>query len=252
MDFKKLHNQEVPLLIHNVWDVPSAKVAEKLNAQAIGTSSSAIAALFGYNDGEEISFSELEYIVKRIVANINLPLSVDLEAGYSRNVSEITNHIKRLRTLGVVGINIEDSIVVDGKRSLVDAIEFSKTLSEIILQLQKENLDIFINVRTDTFLLGVSNVLEETKKRIRLYENVGVSGIFIPCIENETDIQQMVETTNLPINVMSMPKLPNFDILKNLGVKRISMGSFLFDRMYRQLEKTTQEIITDQSFNSIF
>lgn len=252
MDFKKLHNQETPLLIHNVWDVPSAKVAEKLNAQAIGTSSSAIAALLGYNDGEEIPFSELAYIVKRIAANTNLPLSVDLEAGYSRKVSEIVQHIKQLSALGVVGINIEDSVVVNGKRSLVDALGFSKTLSEIIVELQKDEIDMFINVRIDTFLLNVSNVLEETQRRIRLYENVGVSGIFIPCIENETDIQQLVEATKLPINVMSMPKLPNFNILKHLGVKRISMGNFLFDSMYGQLETITQEIITDQSFNSIF
>jgi 2-methylisocitrate lyase-like PEP mutase family enzyme len=252
MDFKKLHYQETPLLIYNVWDVPSAKVAKKLNAQAIGTSSWAIAALLGYNDGEEIPFSELEYMVKRIAANTNLPLSVDLEAGYSRNASKIIHHIKQLIALGVVGINIEDSIVVDGERSLVDATEFSKTLSEIILQLQKDKIDIFINIRIDTFLLNVTNVLEETQRRIRLYENVGVSGIFIPCIENETDIKQLVETTNLPINVMSMPKLPNFDILKNLGVKRISMGNFLFNTMYRQLEKTIQEIRSNQSFNSIF
>jgi 2-methylisocitrate lyase-like PEP mutase family enzyme len=42
MEFKDLHNQEKPLLIGNVWDVPSAKTAEKLNFQAIGTSSSAL------------------------------------------------------------------------------------------------------------------------------------------------------------------------------------------------------------------
>lgn len=252
MDFNALHNQETPLLIHNVWDVPSAKVAEKLNAQAIGTSSSAIAALLGYNDGEEVSFSELEYIVKRIAANTKTPLSVDLEAGYSRNATEIIEHIKRLITIGVVGINLEDSIVKNGKRILVEAETFSKLLSKIIIQLEKDSLDIFINVRTDTFLLGIDNVQEATKTRIKLYESVGVSGIFIPCIENEADIKMMVEATTLPINVMSMPKLPNFETLQNLGVKRISSGNFLFDNIYSQLEKTTQKIINDQSFKSIF
>lgn len=252
MDFNTLHNQETPLLIHNVWDVPSAKVAEKLNAQAIGTSSSAIAALLGYNDGEEVRFSELEYIVKRIAANTELPLSVDLEAGYSRNAAEIVAHIKRLITIGVVGINLEDSIVKDGKRVLVEAEAFSKLLSEIITQLEKDSLDIFINVRTDTFLLGIDNVQEATKTRIKLYENIGVSGIFIPCIESEADIKMMVETISLPINVMSMPKLPNFKTLQTLGVKRISMGGFLFDNMYNQLEKTIDQITSDQSFKSIF
>ncbi|MBC8755747.1 isocitrate lyase/phosphoenolpyruvate mutase family protein [Kordia sp. YSTF-M3] len=251
MEFKQLHQQKTPLLIYNVWDVPSAKVAEKLNAKAIGTSSSAIAQLLGYNDGEELSFSELEYIVKRISANTKLSLSVDLEAGYSRNPAQIVQHITKLHNLGVVGINIEDSIV-DEERTLLDAAEFSKTLSEITSQLQKDKIEIFINVRTDTFLLNVANVLEETKKRIKLYENAGASGIFIPCIEKEADIKLMTETTKLPINVLCMPKLPNFNILKQVGVQRISMGNFLFDHMYNQLEKMSKEIITQQSFNAIF
>lgn len=123
MEFNNLHSQDKPLLIGNVWDVPSAKMAEELNFKAIATSSSAIAALLGYNDGEEMKFSELEYLVKRIALNTNLPLSVDLESGYSRDPKQIVNHIKRLSQVGVVGINIEDS-VVNQKRVLLDANDF--------------------------------------------------------------------------------------------------------------------------------
>ena len=111
MKFKDLHNQEKPLLIGNVWDVTSTKTAEKLNFQAIGTSSSAIAQILGYRDGEEIEFSEMEYMVKRIALNTKLPLSVDLESGYGDKPEEIVDRIKRLVALGAVGINIEDSIV---------------------------------------------------------------------------------------------------------------------------------------------
>ena len=124
------------MLIGNVWDVPSAKTAERLNFQAIGTSSSAIAELLGYNDGEEMTFSELEYFVKRIAMHTNLPLSVDLESGYSRKPKEIMDNIKRLWDLGVVGINIEDSIV-DENRKLLNADDFSKTLANIREELEK-------------------------------------------------------------------------------------------------------------------
>lgn len=64
------------------------------------------------------------------------------------------------------------------------------------------------------------------KKRIDLYNKAGVDGIFVPCIENAEDIKEIVNYTRLPINVMCMPNLPDFEILKNLGVKRISMGNF--------------------------
>lgn len=251
MEFKNLHNQDKPLLIGNVWDVPSTKTAEKLNFQAIGTSSSAIASLLGYNDGEEMEFSELEYFVKRIALNTNLPLSVDLESGYSRNPKEIANHIKRLTAIGVVGINLEDSIVEE-ERTLLDAIDFARTLKEMKELLEKENIDVFLNVRTDTFILLQENIIEETKKRIRLYEKAGANGIFTPCIENRSDIKEIVNCTNLPINVMCMPNLPDFEKLAELGVKRISMGNFIFDKMYSEFENTTTDILNQQSFKSIF
>lgn len=251
MEFKYLHKQDKPLLIGNVWDVPSTKTAEKLNVQAIGTSSSAIASILGYNDGEEMEFSEMEYFVRRIALNTTRPLSVDLESGYSRKPTEIINHIKRLSELGVVGINIEDSIVNE-KRVLLDADEFAKTLSEISEHLEKEKIDVFINVRTDTFILLQEGAVEETKKRIQLYQNAGANGIFTPCIEKEVDIKAIVGSTNLPINVMCMPNLPDFVTLTKLGVKRISMGNFLFDKMYDKYEQTLKTVLTENSFKSIF
>ena len=251
MHFKNLHNQDIPLLIANVWDVPSAKIARELNFQAIGTSSSAIASLFGYQDGEEMTFSELEYMVNRIARNSNLPLSVDLESGYSRSSKEITNNIKKLVDIGVVGINIEDS-VVHKSRTLLEAEKFAQTISEIVENLEKENIYIFINVRTDTFLLNVSNTIEETKRRIKLYENAGASGIFVPCVEQISDIEEIVNCTQLPINVMCMPNLPDFETLNNLGVKRISMGNFIFDNMYSQFKSKTEEVLNRKSFKLIF
>ncbi|WP_299683624.1 isocitrate lyase/phosphoenolpyruvate mutase family protein [uncultured Dokdonia sp.] len=251
MEFKNLHNQEKPLLIGNVWDVPSTKTAEKLNFQAIGTSSSAIAQLLGYNDGEEMEFYEMEYFVKRIALNTNLPLSVDLESGYSRKPKEIANHIKRLAELGVVGINIEDSLV-NKKRILLDANSFAQILAEIKEHLEKDNIDIFLNVRTDTFILLQENLIEETKKRIQLYQNAGADGIFIPCVEKENDIKTIVDSTNLPINIMCMPNLPDFETLTKLGVKRISMGNFLFDKMYNEFEQIVKTVVNKESFNSIF
>lgn len=251
MEFKNLHNQNDPLLICNVWNVASAKVAEKLNFQAIGTSSAAIATMLGYEDGENMSFSELNYAVKRIIANTNLPLTVDLESGYSREPSDIANHIKILADMGIVGINIEDSIVNNG-RKLLNAEEFAKTISAVKIQLENENVNIFLNVRTDTILLGYPNAIGETKKRIQLYEEAGADGLFIPCIEKENDVKTIVESTNLPINVMCMPNLPDFKKLKELGVKRISMGNFFFENVYKNFEHTLSLVVSSQSFTPIF
>lgn len=59
MDFAALHQQTTPLLLANVWDAASVQAAEQTGYDALGTSSAAIAAMFGYSDGEGISFTEL-------------------------------------------------------------------------------------------------------------------------------------------------------------------------------------------------
>ncbi|TRX48302.1 isocitrate lyase/phosphoenolpyruvate mutase family protein [Fulvivirga sp. M361] len=251
MQFKDLHHQTHPLLICNVWDVASARGAEKINFQALGTSSSAIASMLGYKDGEQMSFVELEYIVKRIVSNVSIPVSVDLESGYSRDVSKIIDHIQRLAHLGITGINIEDSLV-ENKRTLLEAENFAKTLSSVKAQLKDDGIDIFLNVRTDAFLLQHPDPVKETCSRILLYEKSGADGIFTPCIEKEGDIKHIVETTDLPVNVMCMPDLPDFDTLRSLGVKRISMRNFLFDHIQKGFKNTLKSVSAQGSFNPVF
>jgi len=249
--FNKLHQQSSPLMICNVWDVSSAKIAEKLNFKAIGTSSAAIASVLGYEDGEQMSFEELLFIVKRITTSSKLPLTVDIEAGYSQDPLITAGYIKTLVEAGIVGINIEDS-KVDGTRRLIDANSFAGYLSAVKGQLLKDQIDIFINVRTDTFLLGKEDALAETKKRVKLYEIAGADGFFVPCITKAADVEAIVKATTIPVNVMCMPDLPDFKLLTKLGVKRISMGNFLFDKLSNELENTLNSILEDQSFKSVF
>ena len=167
VQFKSLHQQAEPLIICNVWDVASAQAAEQSGFKVIGTSSAAIACMLGYADGEFMPFNELLYIVKRITACSKLPLTVDIEAGFSDDAQTTANYIKALAEVGVVGINIEDSKVnkTNGERVLVNEKHFAQYLLAITTLLAKDNISLFINVRTDTFLLGVEDAIEETQKR---------------------------------------------------------------------------------------
>lgn len=250
-EFKKFHNQDSALLLGNVWNVQSALLFQKLGFKAIGTSSAAIATSLGYEDGEKMPFEDLLRIVKNIQAKINIPLTVDIEGGYSRNISELTGNIVALQKLGVVGINIEDSIM-NTEREVINAEEFGKTIRLIKSHLSKNNINIFINVRTDFYIMGLKKPFEGTLKRIKIYDKNGADGIFVPCIVKEQEIKKIVESTTLPVNVMCMPDLPNFNSLERLGVKRISIGPFLYNDMIGKLEKSIIEITNRQSFNSIF
>ena len=116
--FTQLHYQESPLLLGNVWDAHSAVIAQEAGFQALGTSSHAIAFSLGYKDGEEIPFDELLFMVERIMQVATIPVSVDFESGYSEKPKKVAKKVRKLTELGVVGINLEDSQVLNGKRQL--------------------------------------------------------------------------------------------------------------------------------------
>lgn len=247
-----LHEEIHPLLLCNVWDVGSAKLAEKLGFKAIGTSSAAIAAMLGYADGEEMSFRELFFVVERIVEHTSLPLSVDIEGGYSEKPEMVLEHIFSLSKLGVVGVNIEDSRVF-GKRQLLDKRDFAGMLEGVCQGVKSAfKAPFFINVRTDAFMTQHPNPVAETIERASLYQSVGANGLFVPGIEKTEDIHAVVQATALPVNVMCMPNLPDFKTLKALGVKRISMGNFLFERLNQHLEQSLKSILQSNSFEPIF
>lgn len=251
-EFRKLHSGETPLLIGNVWNVQTALQYEKLGFKAIGTSSAAIANDLGYEDGEDMPFEDYFFMIKRIAISTKLPLTVDLEAGYGSTAEAIITNIIRLHEVGVVGINIEDSEVKKSERKIEDAEHFTIKLKAIVGGLKKRNIPMFINVRCDAFLLDLSNALNESIQRIKEYKTANIDGVFLPCITNANDIKMIAETIDVPLNVMCMSNLPNFEALKTLGVKRISMGNFMHAFFNKQLEVVTKEIIEKNSFSPIF
>jgi 2-methylisocitrate lyase-like PEP mutase family enzyme len=248
--FSQLHQGAAPFLLGNIWDVNSAKVLESSGYKAIATSSQALANAFGYEDGEQLPFSILLQLAKRVIEVVNIPFSVDVEGGYNRSVTGIIENIEKLHDIGVVGINLEDTIA-GTTRQLQPVNEFQKILSAVADHISRNNLQVFLNVRTDGFLLGIPTALNETLTRIKSYENTGANGIFVPCITNRDDIKEVVNATKLPINVMCMPALPDFEELRSLGVKRISMGPFLFSKVYDNAAKLAKAVLSDHNFLSI-
>jgi 2-methylisocitrate lyase-like PEP mutase family enzyme len=118
--------------------------------------------------------------------------------------------------------------------------------------LEEKNIDIFINARTDYFIMGLDNSLEETIKRVKLYEESGADGIFVPCIVDIKDIKEVVKSTTLPVNIMTMPDLLSFDILQQTGIKRISQGPFIYNSLMESFENKLKTINKDNSFKSLF
>jgi 2-methylisocitrate lyase-like PEP mutase family enzyme len=240
--FLQLHHQKKPLIIANAWNVKSAQLIEAHGYAAIATSSGAIADSLGYADGEKIPFSELLYVIKRIAACTSIPLSVDLERGYTDDLNELNDHIQKLIDIGVAGINLEDAQGED---------IYLKKLTSIKNYLTKNNQQLFINARTDGFLQKLDSPLEITLKRAKLYADAGADGLFVTGVQDRSLVKEITASVTLPVNVVGVPKLGSIEALAESGVKRISMAVLLYKATYGYLEKVVQAIQTEQSFTPL-
>lgn len=249
--FKALHGAEDLFVLPNVWDARSAIIFQEKKFEAIGTSSAAVANSLGYEDGEQMPFSEYMFVVNRILSSVKIPLTVDIETGYGKTNEAIFANIERLIEIGVAGINIEDSFIHKSERSLKEAGVFAKTLEFIKKKLEAKGLNLFINVRCDTYILNVKDKHQETVERLKIYTSTGADGIFLPCVANEEDIAEAVGSTTLPLNVMVIPDLPDIEKLNELGVKRVSMGPFMFQKVYKAIGSLSQSITNSKNFSPI-
>ena len=235
LQFKELHTAAGLFVLPNAWDAKSARIFQEKGFAAIGTSSAAVAGSLGYEDGENMPFSDYLFVIRRILAAVQVPVSVDIEMGYGSSNEEIYNNLRQLTGLGIAGINIEDSVIAENTRKLKDATQFANTISYLKDQLTADGVDLFINIRCDTFILDVDNKLQETLRRLKIYETTGADGIFLPCISAENDITAVINSTSLPLNVMAIPDLPDIDTLRRLGVTRLSLGPLAFSKAYENV-----------------
>ncbi|MBV6322177.1 isocitrate lyase/PEP mutase family protein [Duganella violaceipulchra] len=219
-DFKKLHDGSKLLHLPNAWDAGSARLFESLGAPAIATTSAGVAWAAGYADSNNMPVDVAVNVAANIARVLTVPLSVDLENGYSDDANAVAQTVLRLIDVGVAGINLEDGN--DAPQLLAAKISAIKKLAA------QSGKDIFINTRTDIYLKGLAPEGErvaEVLKRAALYKEAGADGLFVPGICKVDEIKAVVAGTGLPVNVMDWPGVPSADALHQLGVRRLSAGS---------------------------
>src|SRR4029453_4725996 len=94
--FAALHVKGAPLLLYKAWDAGSAQAILEAGAQAIATSSWAVAEAQGYRDGEAIPGGLVGQIVARIAGTIEVPVTVDFEGGYSDDDQVLAANVSRM------------------------------------------------------------------------------------------------------------------------------------------------------------
>jgi len=248
--FKAMHEHEELLFLPNAWDILSALILEQAGFKAIGTTSWGVANAKGYKDGERIQFDDLLTLVKKMIAVVEIPITVDIESGYSDNATVVANNVLKIAELGASGINIEDSL--KNNSGLND----KNTQCELIAQIRNK-LDgngyheFFINARTDTYLQK-KDPLNDTIDRAVAYISSGANGIFVPGLWQSDEIAKLVESIDAPLNVMSLPNLTNIDSLNKLGVKRFSLGPAFSNATISFIEEQARILFTEQNTKNLY
>ena len=91
--FQQYHVKGKPLVLVNVWDAGSAQAIQSAGATAIATGSWSVAAAHGEQDGEAMPFHLVLANLARITASVDLPVTIDIEGGYGRLVSEVKQNV---------------------------------------------------------------------------------------------------------------------------------------------------------------
>lgn len=216
--FRRLHAEGV-LILPNAWDAGSARLMESLGAKAVATTSAGMAWAHGHADGGHLPVPLLVAAVTEMARGLRVPLTVDMEAGYSDDPAAVGDVAAALIDAGAVGINLEDG---SGTPDLLcRKIEAVKRVSARL------GVDLFINTRTDVYLHNLApqpQRVSETLARAARYRSAGADGLFVPGLSAAADIRAIASEARLPLNLMAVPGLPPASELEALGFRRLSAG----------------------------
>ncbi len=236
--FEALHAGPDVFIIPNAWDVVTARLFEDAGFPAVATSSAAVANALGYPDGNALDVDLHLAAIERIVRALDVPVSADVESGYSTDIAALTAFIARLAATGVAGYNLED-VLREGELYALD---------EAVARVRAARAaapDVFLNARTDVYLAGIG-VPEArfgaTVERLRAFADAGADGVFVPGVMDAETIGKLAAAVDRPLNILAGPKTPDRATLRTLGVRRVSVGSGPMRRTLGVLREIAHEL----------
>jgi 2-methylisocitrate lyase-like PEP mutase family enzyme len=238
--FAELHAGPDILVLPNAWDAASAAVMADAGAKAVATSSAAVAWAHGYPDGDVLPLPNLISTISAVVRVVDVPVTADIEGGYTDDLAVLADNIRAVIGAGAVGINLED-----GAR---EPDLHARKIEAVRKAADGEGVALFINARTDIYLkrLFEGEAAEaESIRRAALYRGAGADGVFVPGPTDDALIGRLAGAIDGPMNIMLTGGLPGSARLQELGVRRLSSGGRPFAGAYAYLANTVKSYLAD-------
>ncbi len=222
--FAALHVPGDPVILYNVWDAGSAKAVAEAGARAIATGSASVAQAHGYDDAEALPLALALANAERVVAAVDLLVTIDFEGAYAVAPADVAANMKKLAATGAIGCNFEDQ-VVGGEGLHPVALQAER----IAAARAAVGADFFINARTDIFLKSRDHdeaKVDAALDRAEAYAQAGASGFFAPGLADPALLRRLCAASPLPVNFMAWPGTPPAAEIAATGIARISHGPF--------------------------
>lgn len=222
-ELRALHVPGQPLVLPNAWDASSARLVAEAGFPVVATSSAAVAKSLGYEDGEQAPVDEMFAAAARMAAAVDVPLTVDAEAGYGLAPDEL---VARLLEAGAVGCNLEDTDLATG--SLRDPAEHASWLAAVR---SAAGDALVINARVDSFLGGAdeASALPDAIDRAKRYLDAGADCVYPILLHTPQHVGAFVAAVRpAPVNIVGPLDGLDRAAAAELGVARISLGPQLF------------------------
>jgi 2-methylisocitrate lyase-like PEP mutase family enzyme len=249
--FRALHEQKQCFMIPNPWDAGSARILEGLGFSALATTSGGFANSTGKLDGQPGRDAVLEH-ARQLTSATNIPISADLEDGFSDDPKEIAETIRRAAAAGLVGGSIED---YTGKKDapLYEIAAAADRVRAAAEAARKLDFPFTLTARAENFFRGKPD-LADTIKRLQAYQEAGADVLFAPALRSTEDIATILREIDRPLNVLggigglAAVTLTEYQAL---GVRRISVGSLLSTVAYGALISAGRELKDQGTFGFV-
>jgi 2-methylisocitrate lyase-like PEP mutase family enzyme len=239
---RSLHRRGEPLLLPNAWDVATARAVVAAGFPVVATTSGGVAATLGYEDHEGAPGGEMLAAAARIARGVEVPVTVDAEAGYGIEPAEL---VAALREMGAAGCNLEDSDYAAG--TLRDPDRHAEWLAAVRRAASESGYGLVINARVDVFLSGFlagagpgtqQALVPEALRRANAYLEVGADCVYPIALWEADALRRFVSEISAPVNITRLPQAPSNAELAALGAARVSWATLLYrDAMGRFAEQ---------------
>jgi 2-methylisocitrate lyase-like PEP mutase family enzyme len=229
---RSLHRPGDPLLLPNAWDVASARAVVGAGFPVVATTSGGVAATLGYEDHEGAPGDEMLAAAARIARAVDVPVTVDAEAGYGMEPAEL---VAALRAAGAAGCNLEDSDYAAG--SLRDPDGHAEWLAGVRKAAAEDGYPLVVNARVDVYLAGFlagagpgtqDALVPEALRRANAYLEAGADCVYPIALWEVDALRRFTSEIRGPVNVTRLPQAPSLTELAALGVARVSWATLLY------------------------